>query len=250
MEKIVLKMDIKWITEQKIAHRGLHNHQLPENSLGAFANAIKHGFAIELDVHKIKDGTIVVFHDDDLSRMCHSIKFTEDLTKEELQDYTLLTSKYYIPTLDEVLNMVNGQVPILIEIKNSKLFHRFAPQVYEVVRNYQGAIAIKSFNPLEVIWFRKHAPHIPRGMLACYLENANMPRIYRYLIRSLSLYKSTKPHFISYCMSDLPNKYVSKYKIPLLTWTITSKELEAQALAIADNIIFEGYTPEQSHIGV
>ncbi|MGN0961115.1 MAG: glycerophosphodiester phosphodiesterase family protein [Christensenellales bacterium] len=239
-----------WIIKQKIAHRGLHNKEYPENSLGAFKNAIENGFAIELDVHKIADGTIIVFHDDNLKRVCNIDKLTSSITLSQLKYFKLFNTSCTIPTLKEVLDLVNGKTPLLIELKSSKLSTRIASDVYEIIKDYKGPIAIKSFNPLEVIWFRRHAPKILRGMLACYLDNTTLPKFYRFIIRRLSLFPLTKPHFISYCFSDLPNKYVSKRKVPLITWTITSPKEESQALKIANNIIFEGYTPDKSHIGV
>ena len=116
-------MDIfkSWVVERCIAHRGLHNNNFPENSLGAFENAIKNSYPIELDVHLIADGTLAVFHDDTLARVCGKDGYVKNLTKSELKNYKLLGTEYCIPTLDEVLNLVNGQVPLLIEIKNTTI---------------------------------------------------------------------------------------------------------------------------------
>ena len=239
-----------WITTIKIAHRGLHNNIYPENSLGAFENACRMGFAIELDVRKIQDGNIIVFHDDNLQRTCNTDIKVETLISSDLKNYNLFNTNYIIPSLKEVLQLVNGRVPLLIEIKNHNLKHRIAPNIYNIIKDYSGAVAIKSFNPLEVMWFKRHAPHITRGMLACGLNDVKLPRAYKFLVKHLSLYKLTRPHFISYCYRDLPNKYILHKKVPILTWTIHSSITEAQALQLADNIIFEGYTPEQSHIGV
>ena len=58
-----------WIVKTPIAHRGLHDDNKPENSLSAFKNAIKHGYAIEIDLQMTKDNKIVVFHDDTLDLM-------------------------------------------------------------------------------------------------------------------------------------------------------------------------------------
>lgn len=243
-------MQNNWLTTIKIAHRGLHNEEFPENSLGAFENACKFGFAIELDVQLTRDNHVVVFHDDNLERLCNVKKTIQNSTLSELQEYKLLNSSYTIPTLHEVLALVDKRTPILIELKSSKPRSTIAKHVYSIIKDYPGQLAIKSFNPMEVIWFKKHAPEITRGMLASFLEDINFPRIYKLMIRSLAFYKQAKPHFISYNIFDLPNKYVSRHNVPILTWTITSPTLESEALKIADNIIFENYTPEQSQIGV
>ena len=110
----------KWFTKIKMAHRGLHNDKYPENSLGAFENAIKHGFAIELDVRLLKDNTPVVIHDPNIKRMCGINKDIQDITIYELEEYKLKNSKYSIPTLEEVLNLVDSKTPIMIELKPIK----------------------------------------------------------------------------------------------------------------------------------
>ena len=103
-----------WLVKDYIAHRGFHNTENPENSLGAFARAIDFGYAIELDVQQIADGTIVVFHDYSLARMTGRDGYTKNLLKSELSEYKLNKTDFCIPTLMEVLDLVGGQVPILI----------------------------------------------------------------------------------------------------------------------------------------
>ena len=237
----------KWFVDIKLAHRGLHNDIYPENSIGAYENAIKHGFAIELDVRVLKDGNLAIFHDYNLYRMCGVDKNIEDVTLDELKTYRLLNTEYTIPTLQEVLDVVDNKTPIMIELKPVKRHSKIEEKVYNVIKNYKGDIAVKSFNPLSMLWFKRKAPQVIRGMLSSYFHNTNLPRIYRRLIKRLTLFTLIKPDFISYDFSNLPNKYVSKKKVPILAWTITSKEMEEEALTVADNVIFQDYIPDNTH---
>ena len=108
-----------WVVETPIAHRGFHNDSFPENSLSAFKNAIAHGYAIELDVQMLSDDTVVVFHDESLSRMTGNDGYLKFLTKQDLPFLKLKGSKETIPTLNEALKTINGKTPIIIEIKNN-----------------------------------------------------------------------------------------------------------------------------------
>ena len=102
-----------WLVEKYIAHRGLHNEKLPENSLGAIQNAIDKNLPIEIDVHEIKDGTLVIFHDKSLQRVTGKDGYIHNLTAEDLKDHKILGTEFSIPTLKEVLDLVNGHIPIL-----------------------------------------------------------------------------------------------------------------------------------------
>ena len=233
-----------WVTKYKIAHRGLHNANLPENSLGAFENAMQKGFAIELDVRLTKDDKVVVFHDDDTLRVCGEKFVIRQTLYEDLKKLKLDSTDYNIPTLEQVLSLINKRVPIMIELKSASKKEQLEPKVYDIIKDYDGDIAIKSFNPISVLWFKKHAPHILRGMLSSYLEDINLPRIYKTIIKKLLLFKFVKPDFISYNFENLPNKYVSRKKVPVIAWTIRDEESQNQALNYASSVIFEGFIPE------
>jgi len=237
-------MRSNWFVEYKLAHRGLHNDIYPENSLGAYENAIKHGFAIELDIRVLKDGNLAIFHDDNLNRMCGVNKKIEDITLDEMKSYPLLNTKYTIPTIQEVLSLVNGRVPIMAELKPVSRKMKIAEKVYNVIKDYKGDIAIKSFNPLYMLWYKKNAPEVLRGMLSSYFHHTHLPWVYRSLIKRLTFYNRIKPDFISYDFNDLPNKYLKNKSVPILTWTITSKQQEQEALKYAHNVIFQDYIPD------
>ena len=234
-----------WLVEQPIAHRGLHNLSVPENSLGAFAKAIEAGYAIELDVQLISDGTIVVFHDNNLSRLTSNDGNLKILTKEDLKYLSLLDSDEKIPTLEETLNFVAGRVPLLIEIKNDGKVGDLEKGVLELLSKYNGKFAVQSFNPYVLEYFYKHAPEIPRGQLSSYFRDAKLSFVKKFALKRMLLNdKISHPDFISYEAKRLPNRFTRKYKkLPLLAWTVRSESEYLKVVKYCDNIIFEGFEP-------
>ena len=151
-----------WLVETPIAHRGLHSKTVPENSLLAFSKAIEKGYAIELDVHMLADGTIAVFHDASLARMTGNDGYIKYLNKNDLKALTLKGTKEHIPTLEEALKLIDGRVPVLIEIKNPYKVGKIEQAVIDTLKNYQGEYAVQSFNPYSMGYFKQHAPNIIR----------------------------------------------------------------------------------------
>ena len=245
-----------WICNKYIAHRGLHDEETPENSLSAFKKAIDAGFAIELDVRPLADGTVVVFHDDTLGRMTGKDGFIANFTYDDLKDVKLLKSEEHIPTLKEVLDLVNGDAPLLIEIKNDNKVG-FEKHVWKLLSKYKGEYAIQSFNPYSLEWFKINAPHVKRGQLSCFFEkdksegsSTELGFFKRFALKRMMLNnKVSEPHFISYKASNIPNKYVKKYSdLPLLVWVIRSANQYNKVKKYCDNIIFEGFEPDKDII--
>lgn len=237
-------MDIfnSFIVSRYIAHRGFHSASAPENSLAAFQNAIDAGFAIELDIQKISDGTIVVFHDESLSRMTGKDGYVRMLKKTDLKKFKLLGTDQTIPTFKETLKLIDGKVPLLIEIKNDGKVGEFEKDVLDALKSYKGEFAIQSFNPYVLLWFKQHAPNILRGQLSSFFKGEKMSFARRFVLKRMKFNKQTKPDFISYNANDLPNRFVKKYNnLPLLAWTIKSKEDFMKAVKHCDNMIFEGF---------
>lgn len=241
-------MDIfnTWLVENCIAHRGLHNKENPENSLGAFQNAINKGYPIELDVHLLKDGNIAVFHDNSLSRITGKDGYISNLTKEDLKDYNLFGSQYTIPTFDEVLELVNGKTPILIEIKNEGKVGELEQKLLSKLRTYNGKFAIQSFNPYVLEWFKKNAPEVLRGQLSGYFKGNDLSFIKKFALKRMMLNKKvSSPNFIAYESKKLPNRFVRKYKkLPVLAWTVKTQEEYLRVIKYCDNIIFENFEPK------
>ena len=238
-----------FIVQQYIAHRGFHNETLPENSLGAFQNAIDNNYAIELDVQLLKDDTVAVFHDTKLARMTNKDGYIQNLTKEDLVKHKLLDTDYSIPTLEDVLKLVDGKVGILIEIKNETTkVGKLEKAVCKLIRNYNGPVAIQSMNPLSLEWFSKYAPKILRGQLSYFYNDENAKELSwakRFVLKRMMLNKRSKPDFISYSVLNLPNRFIKKYKnLPLIGWTVKSQEQYRQVAKHVDNIIFEGFDPK------
>ena len=157
--------DISFLKDNIIAHRGLHNNLIPENSIESFKNAIKNNYIIELDVHLIKDNTIVVFHDDNLRRMTGIDGFIKDYTYEELLKLNLLNTSYKIPKLIDVLNLVDGKVPIIVELKYDQKVGKLEKELVKILDKYKGRFCVKNFNPFSIIWFRIHRKNYIRGLL-------------------------------------------------------------------------------------
>ena len=235
-----------WIVKDYIAHRGLHNKDLPENSLGAFINAIDHCYPIEIDVQLIADGNIVVFHDYALSRMTGRDGYTKNLTTPELKDYKLNKTEYCIPTLNEVLELIDGQVPILIEIKNEGKVGELESKLWDILKNYNGEFAVQSFNPYSLEWFKKNAPNVWRGQLSSFFKNTGLSFFKRFVLKRMLLNKRvSSPHFIAYDARFLPNFYVKRNKnLPLLAWVIGSQSEYMKIVKYCDNIIFENFEPK------
>ena len=139
-----------WLLSTPIAHRGLWNEEIPENSLLAYKNAIEKGYPIEIDVHKSKDGVLFVFHDDNLSRMTGVDALLHEKTSTELKSLTLNGTEEKIPTLKEVLEVVDGKVPLLIEIKNQP-DNSVVDDTVKILKEYKGEFAVQSFNPTYII---------------------------------------------------------------------------------------------------
>lgn len=233
-----------WLVNKYIAHRGFHNTEAPENSLGAFQNAINKGYAIELDVQLLEDNTVVVFHDELLSRVTGKDGYLRNLKKENLKDYNLLGTSYTIPTLEEVLQLIDGKTPLLIEVKNTGKVGELESALLKILENYTGEFAIQSFNPYVLEWFLNNAPHILRGQLSSSFKGEKLSFIKKFVLRRMSFNKRNKINFISYEAKSLPNRYVRKFKnVPLIAWTVRSQTEYLKVAGFCDNVIFENFEP-------
>ena len=227
-----------------LAHRGLHDDRLDENSLGAFKAAMQRGYGFELDVHPLKDGGLVVVHDTNLKRVTGFDVNVENLSEAELQDYPLLISKEKIPTLKEVLDLVGGQVPILIELKVEGKFNPELPtRVLKLLESYPKTdnIAIQSFNPYAMKFLKEQNAPYPLGQLVSNKLDGQSKFVV-WLFKTLNVLKISKAEFIAYDVKYLPSRPVRRYRkkgYPILSWTIDNEEKLHKARQYADNIIFE-----------
>ena len=242
-----------WLYTKQIAHRGLHNAEHPENTMGAFERAMEMGYAIETDVQLTKDNVVVVFHDGDLARATGGAdkRVLSDTLYEELQSVRLFGSDEGIPTFAELLQQVNGRVPLLIELKknNTGGGHALSELTAKLLDGYTGAYAVQSFNPFILKWFKKNRPDMLRGQLSSFFDGSHGMGIRKYVLKHMLYNKSVRPDFISYDLNNLPNPYVDKYvrrfDVPVLAWTVHCPHCLKTVAGHCDNIIFEGFIPPE-----
>jgi glycerophosphoryl diester phosphodiesterase len=238
-----------------IAHRGLHDRPrgVIENSRAAVAAAASAGYGIEIDVQRAADGEAMVFHDEALPRLTASVGLVADHRASHLATIRLRDSDETIPTLPEILALVAGRVPLLIEIKDQTgaLGPDVGPlerRVADCLAGYRGPVAVMSFNPHSVAAFAAAAPGIARGLTACAFDSPDwaLPDYRRAELAGLPDVDRIGAGFVSHHWRDLANPAIARLKargMPVLTWTTRSPAEEATARAVADNVTFEGYRP-------
>lgn len=232
---------------RNFAHRGLYakDQSVPENSLAAFRLAAENGYGIELDVHITADDRLAVFHDDDLSRMCGVSGAAEDKTYAELSALRLMGTDEAIPMLSEVLAVIGGRVPIILEIKRGGRNDALCAMVRDTLRDYPGDVCIESFDPFIVRWWRKNAPEYFRGQLsATYRELAKgTSGINAFILSRLLLNFLTRPQFIAYGLcgrKPLTVRLCERMGSVPVAWTSHDAEAEKTNSAV----IFEHYRPD------
>lgn len=248
------RRDTAAFTSVRYAHRGLHSGdgRFPENSISAFRLANKAGFGAELDVQFTKDKQIVVFHDDDLKRMCGIDKRVDELDYAELKELPLLDSDQHIPLLIEALEALDGAT-LLCEFKTTTNYDdtSLCDAAYPILKAYKGDFCVESFNPLMMRWFKKNAPEVVRGVLAKKFEEENYPKVLRFSLGSLFANFLCRPDFIAYRHTDSGRfffRLCRKFRPATIAWTVQSQEEETKANKLFDTIIFEGYMPQNKAI--
>ena len=231
--------NMEFLKSNLIAHRGVHDFSCPENSMGAFRRAIRKNYIIELDVHMLKDGTVVVFHDDSLYRMCGIKKKIKDYTYEELKKIKLLDSNYVIPTFESVLNLINGRVPIIVELKYDLKVGCLENEVVKFLDDYNGDFCVKSFNPLSIRWFKKNRPNYIRGLLI-----SNKKKTFKEkFMHSYLPFLLCRPDFVSCNYLLFNNRLIKKYmkKHPVIAWTVKSEKIYSKYKDKFYNLIVENF---------
>lgn len=240
-----------------IAHRGLHDKSAgrPENSMAAILAAVDAGYCIEVDIQRSKDGQAIVFHDYDLGRLTPEKGSIHLRTADELTKIQLCDSMETIPTLGQVLDAISGRVPLLIEVKDQD--GAMGPNTGQLEQaiardliDYQGDVAVMSFNPHSVALLAKLLPDVPRGLVTGSFMEENwglLPQKIRDELREIPDYETVDASFISHRIDDLNRPRVGELKAigtAVLCWTVRDEVAEATARVVADNITFEGYMPK------
>lgn len=250
MPRVFNRPDTNLFRKVYFAHRGLHDNdsEAPENSMAAFRKAVEAGFGMEMDVHVTKDGIPVVFHDFTLERICGENIEIEECSYEELRQFTLCRSRERIPRFEDVLNMVNGRVPLIVEIKSEKVDVAFCGVIDKLLRAYSGEYCIESFNPMVLWWFRRHHNGVVRGQLSSnFRKDGGYTHVMYFFMEHLLLNFLTKPDFIAYNYKFYrePGRKICRglYHRPAVAWTIQSqRDLEAMCRKF-DIFIFDSFCP-------
>ena len=228
------------------AHRGLFNNiDVPENSIEAFKRAVEKGYGIELDVAFTKDDVLVVFHDASLLRMTGLDKKIWECTYSELQELSLLNTEYKTPTFKEVLEVIDGKVPFILELKMDKVDTKVCALSNEILKNYQGVYCIESFHPFALYWYRKNRPDVIRGQLSQnYLkeEKAEYHTVIHFILGKLLVNVIGRPDFIAYKHQhkhNLARKITRLLGAFQVAWTIQSKEELKENIKDYDLFIFD-----------
>ncbi|HXW72785.1 MAG TPA: glycerophosphodiester phosphodiesterase family protein [Methylocella sp.] len=232
-----------------IAHRGLHGRQtgLIENSAAAARAAIAHNYAIECDVQCSHDGEAMVFHDAALERLTQREGCVGAFKAEELSHFSYKDSDEKIITLRTLLELVNSRVTLIVEIKSRYDGDmRLTDRVLNLITTYSGPIGVKSFDPAILLRARAKGIPCPLGLVAQAHHDSEEPAAI-VPTRDSSLFDAMKPDFISFALHDLPHPAIAACRmnmgLPVMTWTVRSEHDRERALAYADQIIFEGFTP-------
>ncbi|MCP5433693.1 MAG: phosphodiesterase [Alphaproteobacteria bacterium] len=241
---------LAFLTGAPVAHRGFHGPGVPENSLAAIEAAVAAGFAVEVDLQSSRDHVPVVFHDFRLERLTGEAGPLAARDACELSVLRLLGTEERIPALSDMLDLVRGRVPILLEVKTESLRPGpFESAIAAAMATYSGPLAVMSFNPVAAGYFAHAAPDIPRGQVSCRYTDwgkAAGSVVDRILLQHLLVMRISKPDFIAYALKDLHRpapQLARRAGMPLLTWTVRSPADAARGLSLADNIIFEGFDP-------
>lgn len=245
--RIINRPDISALENIHYAHRGLYDNRTsaPENSMEAFRLAVEAGYGIEMDIQLTKDNIPVVFHDKTLKRMCGKEGYVWDYTLEELQKNTLADSTQTIPTFEEVLELIDGKVPLIIEYKMDRPTIKVCELGNQLLTNYKGVYCIESFHPKAVRWYRKNRPEIVRGQLSMDFskdEKYNAPYfvVMTYLLSNFM----TRPDFIAYNYKDehiISRRICKKLGGLSVAYTLKSQEAYETVKDKFDLFIFDSF---------
>ena len=241
--------DLSWLRDRPVAHRGLHSPGIPENSLAACREAIRHGYTVELDVRRTKDDLLVVFHDENLLRMTGQDRLVEESSFADLQSISLSGTGERIPSLTEFLGTAGGRTGLLIEVKPHGTPGMTEDLLARQLDRYDGPFAIASFDPFVLRWFRKNRPAWLRVQITGRLERHAVNRIQRFLVKNLFVLLISRPDALACEVANLgpwTRLVAGLLRLPLLAWTVrdpaTARALEGSVATI----IFEGFRYRRS----
>lgn len=234
----------------RYAHRGLHGNGAPENSMEAFRRAVEGGYGMELDIHLLKDGSLAVLHDHSLKRTAGADAIIEDLTAEDLPQYRLEGTEETVPLFSQVLSLVGGKVPLIVELKaTTENFAALCEAATGLLDGYNGVYCIESFDPRCIGWLKKHRPELIRGQLAenFFRTGGSMSPLLKALMSWQLTHFLTLPDFVAFKYRDRKNlgTFLSRklWGAQGVSWTIKSQQELDTAEQEGWIPIFEGFTP-------
>lgn len=243
-----------WLTARPIAHRGYHDAAARriENTLSAVRAAVARRFAIEVDLQLTADGVPVVFHDDTVDRLLSASGRVDAFNLAALQALPFKGGEDAVPTLEELLALVAGAVPLVVELKsNFSGDRRLEAAVAPILARYQGPAVVMSFDPDSMAAMRDLLPAMPRGIVADrYTDDAEWgflsPEARRRLA-DIADAERVEAAFISFDINGLPSPATTLFRDrggPLICWTVRTTQDRARAAQLTDQITFEGFDPD------
>ncbi|MFP5239371.1 MAG: glycerophosphodiester phosphodiesterase family protein [Acidobacteriota bacterium] len=240
-----------WLRNYPIAHRGLHdNASVAENSLTAFERCAGTGIPIELDVRLTGDSQVVAFHDKGLTRACGVDGLLRERAYAGISGFGLFGTRDTIPLFSEVLRLVAGRSPLLVELKGDGPPGLLEERVAALLDGYAGPFAVQAFNPLSVLWFRRYRPHFLRGQLVYdYADKSLKHPLRSFAYRNMLLNCVTRPHFVAVDINMHAGWRLNcllrlRERMPVLVWTARTREQRKFCTAHGFNPIYEEVRPE------
>ncbi len=235
-------MKLKDLKELHIAHRGIKTDGVVENTIPAFLLALKKNVPIELDIHLLKDGNIVVYHDNNLNRLMKINRLISSYSYPELKKLTFPNTDTQIPLFSDVLKLIKGKVLLVVEIKRTTIcsYQKYCQTIVELLKQYPYEVIIQSFDIKIVHWFLKHTNYIT-GLLISHPYGKDLFTLYSLIMNTSVLLSLLKPNFISVNYRIVSSKAIQKFrkKKPVFVWTIDSKSQLETIKPFADNYFIE-----------
>ena len=248
-------------TQTYVAHRGLFDNEgnAPENSMRAFRRAIDAGYAIELDVQLSADGTVVATHDKSQLRVAGVDKPITEMTDKEVAQLRLFGTDQGVPTFEEVLDLVDGQVPLLVELKVGADGDAAAlsKATAKILDGYDGHYVVESFNPFALRWFKNNRPDVVRGILSADFNNFYDPKaevrvtgVSAFVLSNMLANVIARPNFIAYEVTGYGQPSFALVRkvtdVDCFAWTIQAPDELALARSKgAQGIIFDSFVPKE-----
>lgn len=240
-------MDIfeSWLVNNAITRFGLVTTTEPENSKGAIENSIKEKAPIMLAVESLDDENLICFPYKNISKLTDGTGYVQTLNINDVKDLKLKNTEYNILTLNDALNIINGQVPVLVYILNDSTVGKIESNINHILKEYTGEYAVVCSNPYVLEWFKNNAPDVWRGIKSGKFPDKLYGSLKSKKLTKLKYNKIAEPDFIVYNADELPNKYVRKYNVlPIIAYNVTNEHDYMKVVKYCDNVIVDGFIPQ------